>query len=81
MAGPLRYGMVGGGEGAFIRRRPPAAIRARGSATLVAGCFSGVTRTRSAPGRALGLDASRLYRSFEEMAEAEAARRTGSTSR
>ena len=77
MAGPLRYGMVGGGEGAFIGDVHRRAIALDGSATLVAGCFSRNHENTLGTGRALGLDASRLYRSFEEMAEAEAARRDG----
>src|SRR5207245_5478937 len=48
-----------------------------GSAGLVAGSFSRTYENTLATGRALGLDSSRLYRSFEEMAEAEAGRRDG----
>jgi predicted dehydrogenase len=74
---PLRYGMVGGGRGAFIGDVHRRAIAFDRSAALVAGCFSRTHENTLATGRALGLDASRLYRSFEEMAEAEAARRDG----
>ncbi|HWT85919.1 MAG TPA: Gfo/Idh/MocA family oxidoreductase [Myxococcales bacterium] len=77
MAGPLRYGMVGGGQGAFIGDVHRRAIALDGSATLVAGCFSRNYDNTLGTGRVLGLDASRLYRSFEEMAEAESARRDG----
>jgi predicted dehydrogenase len=77
VAGPLRYGMVGGGQGAFIGDVHRRAIALDGSAALVAGCFSRTHENTLATGRSLRLDPSRLYRSFEEMAEAEAARRDG----
>src|ERR1700694_4542525 len=76
-AGPLRYGMVGGGQGAFIGDVHRRAIALDGSAVLVAACFSRSHDNTLVTGRALGLDVSRLYRSFEEMAEAEAARKDG----
>jgi predicted dehydrogenase len=75
--GPLRYGMVGGGRGAFIGDVHRRAIALDASAALVAGCFSRDQGNNVATGRALGVDGSRLYRSFEEMAEAEATRRDG----
>ena len=75
--GPLRYGMVGGGPGAFIGDVHRRAIALDGSAGLMAGSFSRTYENTLATGRALGLDSSRLYRSFEEMAEAEAGRRDG----
>ena len=74
---PLRYGMVGGGRGAFIGDVHRRAIALDASAALVAGCFSRDQENNVATGRALGVDGSRLYRSFEEMAEAEATRRDG----
>src|ERR1700737_3280767 len=75
--GPLRYGMVGGGRGAFIGDVHRRAIALDSSAGLVAGSFSRTYENTLATGRPLGLDSSRLYRSFEEMAEAEAGRRDG----
>src|SRR5205823_7300689 len=75
--GPLRYGMVGGGRGAFIGDVHRRAIALDSSAELVAGAFSRTYENTLATGRPLGLDPSRLYRSFEEMAEAEATRRDG----
>jgi len=68
--------MVGGGEGAFIGDVHRRAIALDGSATLVAGCFSGVTRTRSAPAAPSGSTRPPLS-ILREMAEAEAARRDG----
>jgi predicted dehydrogenase len=73
----LRYGMVGGGPGAFIGDVHRKAIALDGSATLVAGCFSRSHENTLATGRELGLPAERLYRTFEEMAEAEAKRKGG----
>ena len=75
--GPLRYGMVGGGPGAFIGDVHRRAIALDGAATLAAGCFSRSHEGTLATGRALGLDPARLYRSFEEMAAAEGAREDG----
>jgi predicted dehydrogenase len=73
----LRYGMVGGGPGAFIGEVHRKAIALDGSAVLAAGCFSRSHEGTLATGRALGLDPSRLYRTFDEMAEAEAVRPDG----
>lgn len=73
----LRYGMVGGGQGAFIGDVHRKAIALDGSATLAAGCFSRSHENTRATGRALGLPDDRLYRSFDEMAEAEAKRKDG----
>jgi predicted dehydrogenase len=73
----LTYGMVGGGQGAFIGDVHRKAIALDGGAVLTAGCFSRSHENTLATGRALGLDDARLYRSFEEMAEAEAKRDDG----
>jgi predicted dehydrogenase len=73
----LRYGMIGGGPGAFIGDVHRRAIALDGSATLVAGCFSRSHDDTRATGRALGLPDDRLYRSFDELAEAEARRKDG----
>jgi predicted dehydrogenase len=69
--------MVGGGPGAFIGEVHRKAIALDGSAVLAAGCFSRRHEGTLATGLPLGLDRARLYRSFEEMAEAEAARDDG----
>ncbi len=73
----LRYGMVGGGQGAFIGEVHRKAIALDGSASLVAGSFSRSFENTLATGSGLGLDPARLYRSFEEMAEAESRRKDG----
>jgi predicted dehydrogenase len=70
----LRYGMVGGGPGSFIGGVHRAAINLEGAAQLVAGCFSSDKERNEAAGRELRLDESRVYTSFQEMAEKEAQR-------
>ncbi len=70
----LRYGMVGGGRGAFIGDVHRKAIAMDGRAALVAGCFSQSHENTLATGEALRIDQSRLYRSYKEMIEAEARR-------
>src|SRR5512147_3061606 len=73
----LRYGMVGGGQGAFIGDVHRKAISLDGSATLAAGCFSRSHDNTLATGRSLGIADDRLYRSFDQMAESEAKRKDG----
>lgn len=74
MGSVLRYGMVGGGQGAFIGEAHRKAINLDGKARLVAGCFSRSYENTLATGTALGIEPDRLYQSFEQMAKAEAAR-------
>jgi predicted dehydrogenase len=69
----LRYGMVGGGPGAFIGAVHRKAAALDGLAELVAGAFSSNPEKSRAQGRELHLDPERVYGSFEEMAEREAA--------
>ena len=73
-AASLRYGMVGGGQGAFIGDVHRHAIALEGCGVLSAGCFSRSYDNTLATGRPLGIPDSRLYRTFEEMAEAESKR-------
>ena len=68
----LKYGMVGGGEGAFIGEAHRKSINLDGKAELVSGCFSRDFDNTLATGKRLGLDPGRLYKSYTEMAEAEA---------
>ncbi|MDR0555236.1 MAG: Gfo/Idh/MocA family oxidoreductase [Treponema sp.] len=70
----LRYGMVGGGPGAFIGDVHRKAINLDGMAEIAAGCFSQDPQKTLAVGAALGIPKERLYGSFEEMAEQEAKR-------
>jgi predicted dehydrogenase len=74
MGRKLRYGMVGGGPGAFIGAVHRRAAALDGLAELVAGAFSSDESKSRAQGRALGLSDSRVYGDFEEMADREAAR-------
>jgi predicted dehydrogenase len=69
----LRFGMIGGGRGAFIGAVHRIAALMDGQAELVAGAFSSDPERSKASGADLGLDASRVYGSFDEMADAEAA--------
>lgn len=67
----LTYGMVGGGEGAFIGEVHRKAIALDGKATLVSGCFSTDYENTLQTGGGLMLEEDRLYRSYEEMAVGE----------
>jgi len=69
----LRFGMVGGGPGAFIGAVHRRAATMDGLATLVAGAFSSDREKSRAQGRELHLDAHRVYDDYETMAEREAA--------
>ncbi len=71
----LRYGMVGGGKGAFIGDVHRKAIAMDGKAVLVAGCFSQSYDNTLETGEYLGLDKERLYRTSEDMLKAEAKRK------
>ncbi len=66
-------GMVGGGRGAFIGAVHRMAARLDGEIELVAGCFSADPEKSRLSGADLHLDPSRVYGTFEEMAEREAA--------
>ena len=73
----IRWGMIGGGPGAFIGSVHRAAARLCNSYALVGGVFSsdyerGLAFAR---GEAIGLD--RVYRNVEEMVEKESARPEG----
>jgi predicted dehydrogenase len=73
----LRYGMVGGGPGAFIGDVHRKAINLDGLAVLVSGCFSRSHEKTLETGRSLGLSDDRLYPDFEAMAKKEAGRSDG----
>ena len=74
---PIRYGMVGGGQGAFIGAVHRIAARLDGEFELAAGALSSDPERAKVSGAELGLDPERCYDSFEEMAKAEAARPDG----
>lgn len=69
----LRFGMIGGGRGAFIGAVHRIAARLDGLAELVAGAFSSDAARSRASGADLHLDPARVYGSSVEMARAEAA--------
>ncbi len=73
----LLYGMVGGGPGAFIGAVHRRAAALDGLADLVAGAFSSDSEKSAAHGSELHLDPRRVYASYAEMAEREAARPVG----
>ena len=69
----LRYGMIGGGRGAFIGAVHRIAAAMDGRAELVAGAFSSDPVRSKASGADFFLDPTRVYGSYREMARAEAA--------
>ena len=72
-ANPVRMGMVGGGEGAFIGEVHRWAARLDGEIELVCGAFSRDAENTARTGQALGLNASRCYSDYAAMMSAEAA--------
>jgi predicted dehydrogenase len=64
--GRIRYGMVGGGQGAFI-----------GAVHRLAGALSADPVKAKASGKELGLNADRIYSDYKVMAKAEAKRADG----
>jgi len=72
---PIRLGMVGGGKDAFIGNVHRIAARLDGHYSIFAGALSSTPERSRESGEALGLE--RVYGTYEEMAEAEAAREDG----
>ncbi|WP_309140949.1 Gfo/Idh/MocA family oxidoreductase [Novosphingobium sp. G106] len=70
---PVRYGMVGGGQGAFIGCVHRTAAAIAGNWQLVAGAFSSTPEKSKASGLEIGVDPERTYGSWAEMLEAEVA--------
>ena len=73
----LAFGMVGGGEGAFIGDAHRKAAALDGKCRLSAGCFSRDFGNTLRTGENLGISTERLYRSYEEMAIEESKREDG----
>ncbi len=69
----LRYGMVGGGQNAFIGAVHRMAANLDGQIELVAGAFSSDAKNSQTTGEQLFLKPKRVYASYAEMAKAEAA--------
>ncbi|WP_439155960.1 Gfo/Idh/MocA family protein [Yoonia sp.] len=74
---PIRLGMVGGGNDAFIGGVHRIAARIDGRFTLVAGALSSTPDKARASGAALGLDPARTYDDFKAMAIREARLKDG----
>ena len=70
----VQYGMVGGGQGAFIGDVHRKSIALDNMAQIAAGCFSQSFENTLETGGSLGISQDRCYRSFDEMAQAEAKR-------
>lgn len=66
-------GMVGGGRGAFIGQVHRMAANLDGRIEMVAGCFSSDSEVSRLSGEDFFLDPSRVYGTYAEMAQAEAA--------
>ncbi|TWF52041.1 Gfo/Idh/MocA family protein [Neorhizobium alkalisoli] len=73
----IRLGMVGGGSGAFIGAVHRMAARLDDRFELVAGALSSTPEKAMASGQELGLDPSRTYASYKEMAIREARLKDG----
>lgn len=69
----LRFGMIGGGRGAFIGAVHRIAATMDGQAELVAGAFSSDPGRSRASGADLHLDPERVYGDYRRMAAVEAA--------
>ena len=69
----LRYGMVGGGQNAFIGAVHRMAANLDGQIELVAGAFSSDPKNSATTGEQLFLNPQRVYGSYQEMTKAEAA--------
>lgn len=69
----LRMGMVGGGAGAFIGAVHRIAALMDNQIELVCGCFSSQPENSKASGRACFLPDERIYTTYQEMFQTEAA--------
>ena len=69
----LRYGMVGGGQNAFIGAVHRLAANLDGQLELVTGAFSSDAKNSETTGEQLFLNPKRVYASYEQMAKREAA--------
>ncbi len=74
---PIRLGMVGGGQGAFIGAVHRIASRIDDHYVLVAGALASDAERAMASGAELGLDPDRTYSDFQKMASRERRLRNG----
>ncbi|MDB4018195.1 Gfo/Idh/MocA family oxidoreductase [Amylibacter sp.] len=72
MLRPIRLGMVGGGNDAFIGSIHRIAARIDGEFELISGALSSTIEKSIASGKALGLSKDRNYGTFQDMAKCEA---------
>ncbi len=75
--GKIKYGMVGGGEGAFIGAVHRLAARMDDHYELVAGALSSSPEKAIRSAKALGIADDRCYGDYQTMATAEKARKDG----
>lgn len=73
----LKFGMVGGGVGAFIGDVHRKSATMDGLAVIAAGCFSRDFENTLTTGNLCGIAPDRLYHTYEEMAQKESARDDG----
>ena len=73
MAGPVRYAMIGGGEGAFIGPVHRTAAAIAGNCELVAGALSSDPDRAKRSGVAAGLAPERSYTSYQALIDGELA--------
>ncbi len=73
----IPYGMVGGAHDAFIGDVHRKAISFDSRTRLVAGCFSSAPQRNGDTGEKFAIDPSRVYPTFQQMAEKEGARADG----
>lgn len=77
MRDPVRYAMVGGGEGAFIGPVHRTAAAIAGNCRLVAAALSSDAARARRSAEAIGISADRSYESWAAMIDAEKARPEG----
>ena len=77
----IRYGMVGGGPGAFIGAVHRMAAALDGEFEIVAGAFDVDPALSKEQGAELGLDPVRVYGTYQEMVAGESELPDGSASR
>ncbi len=77
VAGRIRLGMVGGGQGAFIGAVHRLAARMDDHYQFVAGALSSDPKRAKSSGEELGLASDRIYSDFRDMAKTEAGRKDG----
>ena len=77
VADPVRYAMIGGGEGAFIGPVHRIAAAIAGNCELVAGALSSDPDKARRSGASIGLSADRSYASWRELLDGERGRPDG----